>query len=355
MESLYKIETESHMGYASTTLAGDANASLATEAQCRTQDINSDSSFMSLDSSFDEDLERDNIIEDVEMLDDNVVHMDANIVIENMQKENFFKNKKLGKLRDLRKELRESKRSTGPDAKCQVGLSDFISVSTGVEALSLASGVDIPDWIVSEIESVLCLFTSLSGQGTTEGAFATIVLWLKTHFSQSICKTVVKYLKNLLQDSEETQVGVFDETPNWLRAVREARMNWHMCRNNKAFGQLSKLLGLLVTMGLCKASALEFRLNEFVLFAPKLYDKHAGAFGLLDATFETVLFFVEGIYLCFTTRSLKPLLVSDHSALQLDEEYARIMSWWDLVKVGNLQRVQNMSDQEFEQIGRAHV
>nr|APG77933.1 hypothetical protein 1 [Beihai picorna-like virus 22] len=174
------------------------------------------------------------------------------------------------------------------------------------------------------------------------------MLWIKGHFSQSICKMVAGYLKELLDNEPSTQAGCLEATPDWLRAVRDARMNWHMCRNNKAFGQVSKLLGLLVTMGMCEASKLTFKLNEFTVYAPKIQDKHASAFDLLDATFETVLFFVEGFYLCFTTGSIKPLLVSDHSALQLDEEYARIMSWWDLVKVGNLQRVQSVSDQEFE-------
>lgn len=327
-KSNYKIKTESHAGVAGSTVASTTTTSLATEARRRSQDVT--------------------VCTDRGCAAPPTMQEECYAELEQTRKENHYASKRLGKLRDLRRELHVSQKVHDPSAKCQVGITDFISYGTGIEALSAAANVDIPDWILSEIEAILCLFTSLSGQSTTEGALATVMLWVKTHFSQSMCKTVAVYLKELFTSDADTQVGCLEETPAWLRAVRDARMNWHMCRNNKAFGQMSKLLGLLVTMGLCKASSLEFKLNEFVFFTPKIFDKHASAFDLMDATFETVLFFVEGFYLCFTTRSLKPLLVSDHTALQLDEEYARIMSWWDLVKVGNLQRVLNTSDQEFE-------
>ncbi len=288
----------------------------------------------------------------------NPVRLGAEFVQEEEQRRNdWHSHKRAGKLRDMQRELHASRKKhrrslphakMAPNTETHIGLSDLMSVNIGFEALAQKAGVSIPDWIIDEVENVICLFVSLSGQTSTEGAIATILLWLKKRFSMSITAKVAGYLRNLFSEGVTTQGGVLDETPSWLRAVRDARMNWNMCKNNKAFGQVSKLLGLLVTLGLCKASNLEFKLNEFVIFAPQLQSKHSTAFDLMDATFETILFFVEGIYLCFMTKSLKPLMVSDHSALQLDEEYARLMSWWDLVKVGNLNRVLNISDQEFE-------
>lgn len=275
-------------------------------------------------------------------LDTIAVRVDADTVMDKTYEDNCRPTRRLAQLRNARRQL------SGRRVKCQVGVGDLVSFSTGLEALSIASGVDIPDWVCSQVESALCLFTSLAGQTTTVGAIATIMLWVKTNFKRSICKTVAAYLKDLFKEDMQTQTGTMEKTPDWLCAIREARTNWRLARGNKAFGQLSKLLGLLVTMGLCQASSLEFKIDQFVLFTPKIETKHHNAFDVMDAAFETVLFFVEGLYLCFSTKSIKPLLVSDHSALQLDEEYARINSWWDLVKVGNLKRVQNLSDQEFE-------
>jgi len=99
---------------------------------------------------------------------------------------------------------------------------------------------------------------------------------------------------------------------------------------------------------LCDASSLHFDIGGFKLFEEELTKKHLTAFDIADALFSTVTFFAEGAYLCFSTGSLKPLLINDIAAMELDEEYARIVTWWDLVKNGNLQRVAHTSDAEFD-------
>jgi hypothetical protein len=101
-------------------------------------------------------------------------------------------------------------------------------------------------------------------------------------------------------------------------------------------------------LGLCDVTALDFKIGQFKLFSPDLLVKHMSAFDVADAIFETVIFFTEGAYLCFKTRSLKPLLINDHTALELDTEYAQVLAWYDLVKNGNLKKFANMTDQEFE-------
>lgn len=336
-----KVNSESRMGPASVDVAVNTNTSLATD------EADQYSAHVPLH------MENTNT--------DTTVQMNAHLVLDVDPHEDFHIGKRLGKLRDMNRELLVDRKHKGwkPSLEMinendyesydtQLGLMDVVSCSGGFAKLASLCNVDIPEWMLNEIEDVVLVFLSLQGQTTVTGALATITAWVKRYFSKSITTTVRNYLTELLTPTtRQSPSGVMD-TPEWLTALRDCKTNWTLVRHNQAFGQLSKLLGLLVTLGLCKASNLEFRLQGFLLFAPEMQKKHSSAFDLLDATFETILFFVEGMYLCFATGSLKPLLVSDHAALQLDVEYASIMSEWDLVRVGNLQKVKGISDQQFE-------
>jgi hypothetical protein len=75
---------------------------------------------------------------------------------------------------------------------------------------------------------------------------------------------------------------------------------------------------------------------------------HAKAFDIADAAVSTITFFIENLYLCFRDRSLKPLFMSDSTAVEMDEEFAKVTLWWDLVKNGNLERVAGIAESEFD-------
>lgn len=218
-----------------------------------------------------------------------------------------------------------------------------------MDALAKFAGVDLPDVLCRELEGIVILLVNLSQQTTVLGVTSAIMLHTRSYFSSSVTKIVSDFISELFKsDNLETQSGVEILTPHWLECLRNVKLNWQLCKSNKAFHQLSKLLGLLVTLGLCKVTDLEFNIGRFNIFTPSLNEKHSSAHDLADAMFETVTYFAEAMYMCFKTGSIKPLLINDHSALELDEEYARIMSWWDLVKCGNLKRMMKVSDQEFE-------
>lgn len=228
------------------------------------------------------------------------------------------------------------------------GLEAITASNFALDTLARFAGVDVPDIIVREIEGAILLLTNLSQQTTTLGVTSAIGLHLRAYSKTSISKVVMEYVQELFPKEEQAGTEGAFSAPDWLSCMRGIRQNWQLCKNNKAFNQISKLLGILVVLGLCRASDLEFSIGKFKVFTPNLFERHMSAFDLADALFETVLFFAEGMYLCFKTGSLKPLLLNDHSALELDEEFVRVSAWWDLVKVGNLSKLEGMSDQEFE-------
>jgi hypothetical protein len=88
--------------------------------------------------------------------------------------------------------------------------------------------------------------------------------------------------------------------------------------------------------------------KDYKIWEPDFKVIHGSAVDIADAALQSVVFFVESISLCYQHKSLRPLLANDRAALEIDEEYATIVLWWDLVKNGNLMRVAGVSDAEFD-------
>lgn len=230
----------------------------------------------------------------------------------------------------------------------QFGLNTLNAANIAIGTLSGLSGINMPDYLIREFEGFVLLFTNLSQQTTITGVTSGVLLHLRSYAKGSLFFVISKYITDLFEPGGNIEEQSGSDTPDWLSCLRDVKSNWKMCKSNKIFAQFSKLLGMCVILGLCKHSDVEFSIGKFKMFTPDLYDRHVNAFELVDALCETVTYFVESAYMCFKTRSIQPLLINDHSALALDEECAKITSWWDLVKVGNLEKLLQISDQEFE-------
>lgn len=238
----------------------------------------------------------------------------------------------------------------------QTGQEELIyKVQQALKHIAAYSGFSFAqnETIVNEIENLVALMATLQGTRNMTSAIAAIYLYVKGHSDRSFTGMIMNYVEILLQF--ETQDGTEDitTTTDWIDLMRDCRSNWSQIRNNKFFAHFSKLLGLLVTMNLCKASNLTFHINEFKVWEPNLTLKHKSAVDIIDAALNTVTYFVETISLCIRDRSLTPLLSSDSESTDIDEEYTTITLWWDLVRNGNLGRVtketgREVSEKEFD-------
>lgn len=211
--------------------------------------------------------------------------------------------------------------------KPHLGLESIAASNLAIEALAKVAGIDVPDAIVKEIEGGILLLTNLSQQTNAIGVMSAIGLHLRCYSKTSVTKTVMEYISELFPIEEQSGSETISDQPAWLSCLRSIRQNWQLCKNNRAFVQISKMLGILVVLGLCKASDLEFNIGQFRIFAPTILDRHLSAADLADAVCETVLFFAEGMYLCFKSGSLKPLLLNDRAALELDDEFVKVVGW----------------------------
>nr|UNY42089.1 MAG: polyprotein 1 [Picornavirales sp.] len=224
------------------------------------------------------------------------------------------------------------------------GIESILSSHVSLKLLAKYAKIKIPDKILREFEGLILLFATLSQQSTAPGVIGVSLTWAQGRMSESLTSILSKYIQELLGKPEPQS----NDNPDWLECLRDTRSNWELCKSNRAFKQVSKLLGILVTVGMCDQAKLTFDVGQFNIFTPQMLERHVNAFDLFDALFETVIFFVEGAYLCYQEGSLKPLLINDRSAMELDKEYAQICAWFALVQNGNLARFTKMSDQEFE-------
>jgi len=212
--------------------------------------------------------------------------------------------------------------------------------------------VDITDAFISEVEGVVALFVAVAGCTDYMSIAASIFLYARKFSNKSISSQVLEFVCEILETEMSSQDGKEDEVvpvkPAWLDMMRDARTNWELVKANKLFKQFSRLLSLCVTLGMCQASTVTFNIREYKVFEPDLTMIHANTLDLIDAAFSTITYFVENIYECFHTGSLRPFLINDKEAVELDEEYNKIIVWWDLVKNGNLEKIAKISEAEFD-------
>lgn len=261
-------------------------------------------------------------------------------------KENWFVNKKKGRRNDKIKAAKSAARDRDK-YKPHFGIEQISSLSRTIKELSDFSNVQVSEDILRKTEGIFALLINLKDCKDYSHFTSAIFLYIRDFYDESITRNVMVYINQLFENSEFSQQSDSEPVPNWLLLVKNLQTNWSLVKENRAFKQFSKLMGILVVLGLCDASNLQFSVGGFKMFDKQLSEKHLSTYDLADAIFSTVTYFAEGVYLCFQKGSIQPLLVNDFAVLELDEEYVNMLTWWDLVKNGNLEKFHGIADSEY--------
>lgn len=208
-----------------------------------------------------------------------------------------------------------------------------------------ACGFDITDDMIRKLEGASAYVIALCETRSLIGAISVTLLYIQTHTSKSITSSVCDLMDQVFNRSSAEQQA--DDDPEWLVMMRNLKDNWRDVRKCSMFTELSNLLGLFVVAGMCEASTVTFHIKGFKVFAPKIMDKHATAFDVIDAICETTTFFVEKMYVCYKTRSFLSIFIDDDEGIKLDEQYASLERQWKLVQCGNLESIEGVSVQQF--------
>lgn len=229
----------------------------------------------------------------------------------------------------------------------QIGL---LKIKQSVNDLTKFANVEYADELVEHLEGVVALIFTLQGCRDYFSMSTALFLYVRKFLDKSASSHIMDYVSELFLEPQDGLEGSDDlvQDSNWIEMMKNLRDNWIVVKDNKLFSHFSKLLGLIVTLELCKVSDVTFTVKDYKVWEPDMKIVHGDALDVFDAALSTVTFFVENISLCWESKSLRPLLMNDRAAAELDEEYAIVVMWWGLVINGNLKRIANVSEKEFD-------
>lgn len=226
-------------------------------------------------------------------------------------------------------------------AKCNAFFKNISSATEGTD-------ITIPEEFKVTIEGLVALYFAARDCNTLPQFIAIMVLYVRANVKGSLCGSIIRYIHELFHSGNELDEQSSDK-PKWLQYLREGKSYYKLLKNHCIFGQLSKLMGLLVVLGICNASTLDFDIAGFKLFDSKVVNIFDTCDSIVDAGLKVILYFCEAGYQCFVKGSLKPLLFNEHEAVEIDDEYHQLVSWWEVVQAGNLEKVCGITDAEFDQ------
>jgi hypothetical protein len=257
----------------------------------------------------------------------------------NSQKQQESKQNYKHRSNKKRRKNRKCKPQLGFEELCKCNA--FTSFDNLLSAIKLYSGIKDIDTLVHHIEAFAALCVSVSDATSIAGIISSVIMYAKIHIDGSLILSLKDYLHELLMEQQ-------GPGSDFVECVRDIRDNWRKVKKCNNFGRLSQLLGVVVSMGFCSLTSLDFSIAGFKLFDTKMIKVHENCVDIFDATLESIAFLVDGAYECFQQKSLQPLLVDDVRAVEMDDEYAFILSAWNLVVIGSAREQLNLDNNEFD-------
>jgi hypothetical protein len=228
----------------------------------------------------------------------------------------------------------------------------YNKLASAFQNLANIEGIHIDDSVLNKLENLGALLVALKDCASTPQFLSILFLYFKTHYSISVANTAATYVSEIFETTFDPQIGEFgmteDQKPKWLKCLKECQENWTLVIRNDGFKKLSHVISLCIALGLCDASSLDFKVGGMKLFSLGAYTKQASAIDLVDAAFETIVYFAEGGYMCFVRGSIKPLLYGNMDNEEFEETFAACSRCHEYAKAGNLEKLENMSENDYE-------
>lgn len=252
-----------------------------------------------------------------------------------------------------RNKKKKNKNSCQKPKECFTPQIGSAAIATAFANLANIQGIPLDYITLNRIENLGALFIAAKDCTTVSGFLGTVFLYLKTHYTKSVSNTVADYLSNLLDAEFNAQSGEFGvksekEKPKWLLLLKDLQENWTLVIRNEGFKKISHIMSLCLALGLCDSADLDFRIGGMKMFSIGAFAKHASAIDLIDAVFETIVYFAEGGYACFERGSIKPLLYGNMENEEFEEAYSKCLRCHEYAKCGNLEKYEKMSENDYE-------
>ena len=201
----------------------------------------------------------------------------------------------------------------------------------------------LTDVALSKIEGLAALYLALSEVSSPKGFAAVLTLYAKTHSQSSLVSQLTDITRELFQDFTPQSSS---DRPYWLDMMVTGLTDWKLLINSPAFKKVSRVLSLMVTLGVVDSQSIT--LGNFELFAVAASDKQVNAIDFIDALMETTVFFAEGAYQCFLQGSIRPLFFSSSEVCKIEEQYIEKCTEFEFVRNGNLEKFKGKSEAQFD-------
>ncbi len=214
-----------------------------------------------------------------------------------------------------------------------------------------------PDFIARETTLLLALKTSITSSSDKSGVIAALVSYAQAHSQKSLLSHFTMLMKgnsgcdwnavvsehvNLLieQDGEDED--------KWLEDIKETLSNWRRYRHNKDAKNFLKLLNYAVSLGMCEASSLTFKMGKLKFFEPVVYKNQIDCLDLIDLVCTTAIGFIEGGWRVYKTGEVSAFFAHDEIMQTFETNYNRIRDIHGYSLTGNLMEHAKIAETDYE-------
>lgn len=181
-------------------------------------------------------------------------------------------------------------------------------------------------------------------------AFSHVISFLQINIGRDNISKFSQVINGVQQgfNSPHSTYDPIEKDPAWLDLMKLVRDNWQLAVKHKFFHHLSRMMGIMVLVGMADKDKLTITWDDWVLWEPHIFEKHTNLPGLVEMVLDTVVFYAEKVHLTIKHRSLKPFVCDDSIVADMDVDYANIIADFDHVKTGNFERIKKQPEHVFE-------
>mgnify|MGYP003572027770 FL=1 len=216
----------------------------------------------------------------------------------------------------------------------------------------------LTDDTIKIFETIILTFVSLKNIKNVTGAVSVILTSIKALWPErSLCSNIKTYLIDYIFHGLKEEYNTLYKRNTSSGVAYENQMEFNLSRiienfslfkDSKLIPMVKKTLLVLVSLGMCKMSSIDFSIRGFKIFEPASMRRLSNLGDIVEAIYEIVTFFIEGASTAFSSGKLSDFLNGGSQPTQMDEEYAVLHKAFILIQNGNLGKIEGIDMEEHE-------
>lgn len=201
------------------------------------------------------------------------------------------------------------------------------------------------DQPLSRAEDWVAFLVAVRGAQTYASAFAIAFLYFKTFTSDSIARDICQFVFGVASEEHARTLTQQSGFEDWIAALKTTSGNLSALVRSPFFDKFGKLISAAVCLGLLEKEACNFSIAGLEIFSAKSLDTQKSGVDLLEMVMSTVVYFIEGGYVCFTKGNIDYFTKPD----DLYSDYSDLIGLSSYVATGNLELVGGTTEAAFEE------